>query len=83
MKKSGKKKNRPGEPWQLINVEDLLEAESEDDIVELPLKEIDPFADHPFKVLDDEMMEDLAGSIRRNGILTPVMVRTKPNGRYL
>lgn len=82
MKKSGKKKNRPGEPWQLINVEDLLEAESEDDIVELPLKEIDPFADHPFKVLDDEMMQDLAGSIRRNGILTPVMVRTKPDGRY-
>lgn len=82
MKKTRKKKDRPGEPWHLIDVDELLTAESDEDIVELPLEKIDPFEDHPFKVLDDEMMQDLACSIKRNGILTPVMVRTKQNGRY-
>ena len=80
MKKNGKKKERPGEPWHLIDVDELLTAESDEDTVELLIEEIDPFKDHPFKVLDDEMMQDLADSIKRNGILTPVMVRTKHNG---
>ena len=76
------KKKRPGEDRQLLNVDELLEADNDDDITEIRLELIDTFEDHPFKVLDDEMMEDLASSIRRNGILTPVLVRPKLNGRY-
>lgn len=76
------KKKRPGEDRQLLNVDELLEADNDDDITEIRLELIDTFEDHPFKVLDDEMMEDLASSIRRNGILTPVLVRPKLSGRY-
>ena len=51
-------------------------------IYEIPLDEIDPFPDHPFKVKDDEDMENLVESIRTQGIITPATVRKKTNGRY-
>ncbi len=43
----------------------------------IPISEIDEFPDHPFKVLVDEDMEQLAQSIRRNGVMTPATVRLK------
>ena len=43
---------------------------------------IDDFENHPFKVLDDEKMDELVESIEENGILSPVIVRSKFNGRY-
>ena len=51
-------------------------------IEEIPLELIDPFPDHPFKVKDDEDMENLIESIRAKGVLTPCMVRKKKDGRY-
>jgi len=51
-------------------------------IHEIPLSEIDPFPDHPFKVRDDEDMLNLIESIRAQGVLTPCMVRKKKDGRY-
>jgi len=51
-------------------------------ICEIPISQIDPFPDHPFYVNDDEDMMDLAGSIAANGMLVPVSVRRKPDGRY-
>ncbi|RGY78689.1 hypothetical protein [Dorea sp. AM58-8] len=43
-------------------------------IHEIPLEEIDEFPDHPFKVLDDEDMMNLAESVRKQGIITPAMI---------
>ena len=51
-------------------------------IYEIPLSEIDDFPDHPYRVLDDEDMEDLMESIKERGVITPAMVRKKEDGRY-
>lgn len=51
-------------------------------IHEIPLEEIDEFPDHPFKVLYDEDMMNLAESIREQGIITPATLRKKEDGRY-
>ena len=51
-------------------------------VVELPLAELHPFRNHPFKVLDDEKMEDTAQSIREHGVLVPAIVRPREEGGY-
>lgn len=51
-------------------------------IHEIPLEEIDEFPDHPFKVLDDEDMMNLAESVREQGVITPATLRKKEDGRY-
>ena len=51
-------------------------------IRDIPISEIDEFPDHPFKVLIDEDMEQLVESIKRNGVMTPAIVRLKEDGRY-
>ena len=51
-------------------------------IHEIPLSEIDDFPDHPFKVRMDEDMDQLVESIRERGIITPVTLREKDDGRY-
>ena len=51
-------------------------------IREIPLKEIDDFPDHPFQVRDDEDMMQLVESIKEKGVITPVMLRKKEDGRY-
>lgn len=51
-------------------------------IHEIPLTEIDPFPDHPYKVKLDEDMDQLVESIRERGVITPVTLRQKEDGRY-
>lgn len=51
-------------------------------IYDIPLSEIDDFPDHPYKVKEDEDMDQLVQSIKDNGILTPVTLRRKEGGRY-
>lgn len=51
-------------------------------VVELPLAELHPFRNHPFKVLDDEKMADTAQSIREHGVLVPAIVRPREEGGY-
>ena len=51
-------------------------------IEELPLEQIDDFPDHPFKVRMDEDMQQLVESIKERGLITPVIVRKKEDGRY-
>lgn len=51
-------------------------------IHDIPLDKIDEFPDHPFKVMDDEDMMNLAESVREQGIITPATVRKKEDGRY-
>ncbi len=49
---------------------------------EIDIDKIVPFKNHPFKVLDDEKMMDLVESIKKNGVLTPVLVRPLKGGIY-
>ena len=51
-------------------------------VVELPLAELHPFRNHPFKVVDDEKMQDTAQSIRDHGVLVPAIVRPREEGGY-
>ena len=51
-------------------------------IYDIPLSEIDDFPDHPFHVRNDDDMDQLVESIKERGIITPVMLRQKEDGRY-
>ena len=51
-------------------------------IHDIPIELIDDFPDHPYKVRIDEDMEQLVDSVKTNGIITPVTLRPKPDGRY-
>ncbi len=64
-------------------VEELLGAPVEKDATtEIRIDQIYPFENHPFKVLDDDKMEELVESIKENGILSPVLVRPDDEGGY-
>lgn len=51
-------------------------------ITEVPLTELHPFKNHPFKVLDDELMQQTIDSIAQVGVLSPAVVRPDPGGGY-
>lgn len=51
-------------------------------IQEIELSKIDSFKNHPFKVNNDESLKELSKSIKENGLLNPLLVRKKENGRY-
>ena len=57
-------------------------AAQEDRITLLPLSELHDFPDHPFKVRDDEAMQETAESIRQYGVLVPAIVRPREDGGY-
>ena len=57
--------------------EDRLEK-----VREIPLAELHPFKNHPFKVLDDESMQRTVESIARFGVLSPAIARPSPDGGY-
>ena len=64
-------------------VEELLGAPVEKDVTtEIRIDQIYPFENHPFKVLDDDKMEELVESIKENGVLSPVLVRPDDEGGY-
>ena len=73
---------------KLASVDDLFTTEesraddSREKVVEIPLAELHPFKDHPFKVKDDEAMMDTAESIKQYGVLVPAIVRSDPDGGY-
>ena len=52
------------------------------EIVKIELKNIDSFENHPFKVQRDDSFNELKESIKENGLLEPLLVRLKDNGRY-
>jgi ParB family chromosome partitioning protein len=55
---------------------------SAEQIVSVPLKDLHTFKDHPFRVLDDEKMEETTESIRQYGVLVPGIVRPRADGGY-
>lgn len=76
------KKIRPGQKIKLTSVEELLGVSNEESAMDIEIVKIQPFRNHPFKVIDDEKMEDLVESIRTNGILSPVLIRPIGNDVY-
>ena len=51
-------------------------------VQEIPLSELFPFKNHPFQVRDDEAMQKTVASIARSGVLSPGIVRPRPEGGY-
>ena len=72
----------------LTSVDDLFTTEEEredkkrEKVRNIPLSELHPFRDHPFRVVDDEKMEETVESIREYGVLVPIIVRPKDEGGY-
>ena len=48
----------------------------------IPIEELDDFSNHPFKIIDDDKMQETVASIKENGVLVPAIVRPKQDGRY-
>lgn len=63
-------------------IQSTLESENTNAVTEIPISEIDDFPDHPFHVVVDDAMNEMADSIKKNGVLTPAVVRKKDDGRY-
>ena len=72
----------------LTSYDDLFQSsdnrgtEQREQVVELPLKQLHPFKNHPFHVRDDEAMARTVESVKEYGVLTPGIARPLPNGGY-
>ena len=66
----------------LFSTEESRVDEQREKIVEIPLSELHPFKDHPFKVIDNEAMFDTAESIKQYGVLVPAIARPREDGGY-
>ena len=75
-------KNRPGEKIKLASLDELLGVVNEESAMEIEINKIHAFKNHPFKVLDDEKMQDLIESVKLSGVLTPVLLRVDSNDEY-
>ena len=75
-------KNRSGDKIKLTSIDELLGVVNEESAMEIEIRKIHSFADHPFKVMDDEKMDELVASIRENGVLVPVLLRPDEHGGY-
>ena len=73
---------------ELASLDDLFSTEESradaqrEKVLEIPLSELHPIKDHPFKVKDDEAMMETADSIRQYGVLVPAIARPDPGGGY-
>lgn len=72
-------KNKSAEKIKLPSIDELLGVVNEEAAMDIEIRSIHSFEDHPFKVADDEKMQELVESVRINGVLVPVLVR--PDGR--
>ena len=77
-----------GRKLSLTSYDDLFTTEASraeagrEKVTEISLADLHPFKNHPFKVLDDERMQDTAQSIREYGVLVPAIVRPREEGGY-
>ena len=63
-------KNRSGEKIKLASIDELLGVVNEESAMEIEISKIHPIKNHPFKVLDDEKMQELVESVKINGVLS-------------
>lgn len=75
-------------PGLLTSLDDLFTTQAQRDdaqrekVIDIPLQNIHDFPDHPFRVLQDDAMNEMAESIRQFGVLVPAMVRPREDGGY-
>lgn len=67
---------------ELFSTEEERQSSQQERIVTINCDEIDSFQKHPFKVRDNQDMDELVESIQKNGVIMPCIVRPKENGRY-
>lgn len=73
---------------QLASYDDLFktdeerQADAQERVQSLPLDKMEPFPNHPFKVIDDDKMLETVESIKERGVLVPVLVRPKNDGNF-
>ncbi len=77
-----KQNKRPGQQLRGLSVQELLGVSNEESAMDIEIRLIQPFKNHPFRVVDDEKMQDLVESIKVNGVLSPVLLREAEHGRY-
>lgn len=74
---------KPGKDIQLTSYDALLGLEDDSEkVIEVELAQLFPFKDHPFKVLQDEKMEETVESIKKYGVINPGLVRSRSEGGY-
>lgn len=66
----------------LFATEEIREDAQREKVQNIPLGELHPFRNHPFKVKDDAAMQDTVDSVREYGVLVPAIARPDPNGGY-
>ena len=83
MKSNGSAKNiRMTSFEDLFSTGTLVGPGGEGNVRDIPLTELFPFKGHPFKVLDDETMQDTVESIKAHGVLVPGIARPRAEGGY-
>ena len=75
-------KSKSADKIKMPSIDELLGVSGEESATDIEISRIHSFANHPFKVLDDDKMDDLVESIKQNGVLTPVLVRPDKNNSY-
>ena len=66
----------------IFSTEESRQEQRREQIQQIPLAELHPFTNHPFKVLDDESMQRTVESIEQYGVLSPLIARPRPEGGY-
>lgn len=81
MKPSGRNLNLTSYD-EIFQTEETRIEGSQEKVIDIPLTQLHPFKNHPFKVTDDESMLETAESITKHGVLVPVIARPREEGGY-
>ena len=66
----------------IFSTEESRQEEQREQVQQIPIGELFPFQNHPFKVLDDDSMSDTVESVKQYGVLSPLIARPRPKGGY-
>ena len=66
----------------IFSTEESRQEEQREQVRQIPIGELFPFKNHPFKVLDDDSMSDTVDSVKQYGVLSPLIARPRPKGGY-
>lgn len=66
----------------LFSTEETRQADAREQVLQIPLSELHPFKDHPFRVVDDDRMMETVESVKEYGVLVPAIARPLGNGGY-
>ena len=66
----------------IFSTEESRQEQQREQVQQIPIGELHPFTNHPFKVLDDDAMKQTVESIEQYGVLTPLLARPRPEGGY-